>query len=169
MKSQVQLTQQRYWKSRVSNLPFLRYSFPPTATLRLQPYLTIPAFTGRQLLTKARLDDLPLNHAHHHKKGNGLCEKCARIARETREHFLLYCPFYNAIRFRFQNRLPKVIAPSLPAATRLTTLFNTPSEKDKPSASDIAHIHAAGAFITEMWQHRVASSGHLYPDLFPRL
>ena len=71
MKSRIRSVNQAEWRGRISDLPMLRHAFPQNAPLRLQPYLKIPVFTGRQLFTKLRLNDLPLNHSPHYGRNGG--------------------------------------------------------------------------------------------------
>ena len=71
LKSRVKQSNQADWRERLSNVPELRHSFPRGSPLRLQPYLIIPVFAGRQLLTKMRLNDLPLNHSPRYGKIGG--------------------------------------------------------------------------------------------------
>jgi hypothetical protein len=63
------------WRARVTQLPHLLYAFPPQRRLSISPYLCIPVFPGRQLVTRIRLDDLPLNAAHRSRSANALCEQ----------------------------------------------------------------------------------------------
>ena len=61
------------WQSRILLQPRLHIAFPPNTPLKPQWYLKLGRFRGSRLLTKTRLDDLPLLAASYNTGNPKLC------------------------------------------------------------------------------------------------
>ena len=82
----------RQWRERVANSEALMETYGTNPSLRCAPYLSLPAFRGRTLLTRIRLNDLPLEGAGFNTSAKGRCPLCMDPPVETRLHFTLECP-----------------------------------------------------------------------------
>ena len=108
----------------------------------IQPYLTLPPFRGRVLLTKVRVNDLRLEEAECH-----LCGPSVSLVKETRTHFLFACPLsaYEGIRCHYGPLLPCITDTSGDKLFRLIY----PSDLSERAV-------AVGNFLTDMWNARSA-------------
>ena len=106
VKQNIQQKFNRYWKNRIKNREVEHkldlYSKIKTK-FEVEPYLSLPYFKDRQVISKFRCSNhnLEIEKGRHKKKPRAerLCILCSNNAIETEEHFLLDCPTYNHIRF----------------------------------------------------------------------
>ena len=122
---------------------------PQGCTLALRPYLAVPPFPGRQLLTKLRLNDMPWRGLPVNSQGLCVCPVCSDPLSDHRAHFLLGCKPLSEVRLAFQDRLPVLYQRRFSKAARVARLLLS----DR-LASDQAHILAVGAFVSALWARR---------------
>jgi hypothetical protein len=138
-----------YWLTSLMTLGDLKSSYPVNPRLQMQFYLKIDSFPGRRLITKVRINDLPL-HRNRSQSTNPICPCCSTHCAETMQHFLLHCPSLTCIRRRHRH---------IPAVDPLSTLSNAERLAairlvNPPHNNDIMYIHAVGAFLKDIWQKR---------------
>ena len=116
-------------------------------------YLSIPAFRGKQLITKCRLADMPFKYSQK-------CPTCLNYHHDTILHFLIFCTGHKRIRAKYQQHLP--------------VLFSDQSFSDKlccillasmPYDTNVEHIHHVGHFIMDLWINR-CSLLKIHPHFF---
>jgi hypothetical protein len=122
---------QQQWKLEVSTHQHLSLIYTHNPTLRMQPYLQMPPFRGRLLLTKFRLNDLPLNPTH--------CPACMLNTTETIIHILLHCTKYNEVRSKHKLDHMTTISQLLLSHRKAQT---------KQACIDTGH------FLADLWNHR---------------
>jgi hypothetical protein len=127
------------WRARAEQQPAML----PYLSLKawgMQPYLTIPPFRGRVLLTKVRINDLRLEETECH-----LCGPSVSLVKETRAHFLFACPLreYDEIRMQYSPLLPCIMDTAGDKLLRLVF----PRDLSKKAVT-------VGNFLTDMWNAR---------------
>jgi hypothetical protein len=143
------------WHQRLEHQPKLRLVYPSASSLRMQPYLELPPFPGRNLLTRMRLADYPL--ATHSFKGtlSRLCPCCEEHAQETRAHFLLQCPAYQQIRQAHKRAIPALKSRAIGDCVRqLQDLLLVIDPDANPS-----QVRATGAYILDIANERSRITG----------
>ena len=98
---------ERQWQRRIAESKSHSEIYPPRSTLRAQPYLDLPTFRGRTLLTKIRVNDLALNAAGYNTQEPTNCTLCGE-GYETRLHFVVSCPALQHIRCNHMTALPSL-------------------------------------------------------------
>jgi hypothetical protein len=143
----------RNWNQRLLTQPQLAGSYEINAQLRLQHYLKLPSFKGRQLLIKLRCDDLKLAAASFNRyQPQPCCPVCKLHTLETRAHFLLHCTGLESVRLLHRDALPQLNQRSeVPSNILMAQLLLRSSHANK-----INFIHAVGLYITDLWRARTA-------------
>jgi hypothetical protein len=93
------------WAACVQGMPELAPSYAGNMKLEIRPYLKLDNFRGRRLLTKLRIDDLPLTAASYRTEEAPPCPLC-NGEEETRPHFLIRCPALRTVRDMHSSALP---------------------------------------------------------------
>ena len=95
-----------WWKAEVKSNRRLRLTYTPQTPFELRGYLS-EHFPGRRLLTKLRLDDLPLRAAGvtPFRGSEGTCPLC-HSAKETGVHFTIVCSALGQVREEHMDPLP---------------------------------------------------------------
>ena len=137
------------WMARVNLQPTLFALYGNSEIMEMQPYLKIPNFRGRRILTKLRLDDLLLNAASFLRKNPKNCDKC-NLHYETRKHFVLGCKWkgYMVIREHHKQTVPALNALDPNDAFKQIILIHY-----SPYSLDTS-APAIGNFLADMWRER---------------
>lgn len=130
------------WNITILNSQHLAPLYPTRTTLQLQPYLTFEPFRGRLLLTKARVNDMPL------RSTVPRCPTCQHQCAETTTHYLLHCSALTHIR----HAHPFTTGLSLPQLLLTTPTQQTP-----------ARAQQHGNFLADLWLARCRI--HLRPSI----
>ena len=114
-----------------------------------QPYLDLPCFPGRTLITKLHIDDLALEAASYNADAGGFCLLCG-LGPETRFHFVLECPVLEPFRVAFSHLIPALL-PGLPLLKRFQTILlvgHIPFDQLNIRAGN------SGALLRALWTRR---------------
>jgi hypothetical protein len=117
-----------------------------------QKYLQLSYFRGRSLLTRIRLNDVPLNAAGYNTHEGKICEMC-QSEKETIAHFLLDCKKLDHVRSNHASEVPglKAHQSHLTTEIRLKLLLMTYSPKKEEYEKTAKKI---GNYMADMWSER---------------
>jgi hypothetical protein len=145
------------WRTTLASKTHLHMSFKHTNTYKIQYYLTIPSFKGRQLITKIRLNDLPLAAAPW-LNANDSCPVCGCNTPESKKHYLLSCIAFLPIRLKYDQLLNHIF-------TNISENHHTPDPVSRlllatyPESSNTHFIHSVGLYMSELWHRRTTILG----------
>ena len=153
------------WKAQVRMSPSLSLTYPNVHHFSMQPYLDIDTFPGRTLLTKLRINDLPLNAAGYNTRTPGKCPMCPD--HETRQHFIFLCPGLSTVRDDFSSFIPALAVDcplTLNSRTRMVLLAGPVPVMALPTRA-----REVGAYLVAIWKERgqYFPSDPNYPSFFP--
>ena len=143
---------ERQWQRRIADNKSHSETYPPRSKLQAQPYLDLPTFRGRTLLTKIRVNDLTLNAAGYNTQDPTNCTLCGE-GYETRLHFVVSCPALQHIRCNHMTALPSL---------RGNTYIHDNSELTiyrkvilyYPPRNVAVHAPRVGHLLADLWYER---------------
>ena len=104
-KTQFRAAAFKQWHAKVAASPNHTIIYGNYTELKRHAYHKLPSFRGRTLLTKLRVNDLPLGGAGYNSANPEPCPLC-KDDFETRQHFIVMCPNLAQVRVRHQTTLP---------------------------------------------------------------
>jgi hypothetical protein len=147
------------WQKTIKSSKSLPIAFDLPSPYTMQFYCTIQPFIGRTLITKLRLNNLPLNGAEYN---TGECEVCKTGKQETRYHFVLECSEYEFIRSNYPQ-IQRIIDNSMPnSVDKLSKILL----RDNPYNKDEKFIKMVGKYISEIWLNRIRKLGITFPSYY---
>ena len=150
--------QQQRWQKRIQDQQHLTNSFTDSDRLKMQPYLRMGSFRGRTVLTKLRLDDLPLRAASFNSGNPRVCELCKEDA-ETRVHFVLECPSLAQVRESHAQLATKLnLTPEATTTQRMQRILLTGTHT-LHEAQLRQRAHAVGNLLYDLWRNRQRQMG----------
>lgn len=139
-------------KVRIDTMQGVAMSFPARINMKPMPYLCIPPFTGRQIVTQVRLNCLPIGKQSSDRRDAHRCPCCLLQLSESREHLMFQCSTLQLHRQKYSHGLPTLADITLTPLQKLHAFLQLTSD---PLGHNTAHILTQwGAYLHDLWRHR---------------
>ena len=148
-KTQFRAAAFRQWHANVAASSNHNIVYGSYTELKCHTYHKLPAFRGRTLLTKLRVNDLLLSGAGYNSANPEPCPLCT-LDFETRQHFIVTCPNLAQVRVRHHNILPILLEAEILSETAILQHILLVRSSDNVAKSAVN----AGNLLADLWYER---------------